>query len=115
MARFNISERQVDDTTIFDLSGDLTFGEGNLELRRVIRGALSEGKNKIALDFGNVCYIDSSGIGELVSALIALNREDGRLRLQNLSPRVKELLNICKLMIIFDVCENDAEAASGTV
>ena len=114
MARLNISERQVDDITIFDLSGDITFGDGNVTLRQTVRRALSEGKNKITLNFTNVCYVDSSGIGELVSALIAVNRVDGQLRFLNVSSRVNELLDICKLLSVFDICESDADAAGGT-
>ncbi len=113
MARLSIFERRIDGITIFDLEGDLTFGDGNIALRQAVRGALSEGKTKIILNLKHVSYIDSSGIGELVSTLIALNRENGRLMLQNLSPRVRELLDICKLMIIFEVCESEAEAVGG--
>ncbi len=113
MARLNIDERQAGDITIFDLRGDVTFGEGNLVLRNAVRRALSEGKKNFLLDFSNVGYIDSSGIGELISGLIAVRREGGRLRLSNLTPRTRELLAICKLLTVFDVYKNEADAVAG--
>ena len=113
MAQLKIFERQNEDIIVFELSGDITFGEGNIALRDAIRRVLSEDKNKITLDFRNVCYIDSSGIGELISGLTAVNREDGQLKLLNLSARAKDLLLICKLLPIFDVCEDEADAVSG--
>lgn len=111
MARLSILERQVGDTTFFDLSGDITFGEGNLLLRRIIRTALSENKKNITLNFENVCYVDSSGIGELISGLTVVKREGGQLKIINLTPRVNELLDICKLLTVFDICE-EVDAAS---
>ena len=113
MAKLNIFERQVGDSTIFDLSGDITFGEGNVALRNAIRRSLGEGKRKFLLNFGSVGYVDSSGIGELVSGFTAINREGGRLRLSNLPRRIEELLTICKLLTIFDVCENESETMGG--
>lgn len=113
MARLNIFERQIGDFTVFDLSGDITFGEGNIALRNAIRSALGEGKKKFLLNFGSVGYVDSSGIGELVSGFIAINRESGQLRLSNLPQRIEELLTICKLLTIFDICENESETIGG--
>ena len=111
MARLDIFERQNGDLTILELNGDITFGEGNIALRNFIRRALGEDKRSFLLDFGSVGYIDSSGIGELVSALIAINREGGQLKLSNLTPRVEELLTVCKLLTVFEVCENESEAS----
>lgn len=111
MSRLTITERRNGEFTILDLSGDITFGEGNIRLRNAIRQALGEGKKHFLLNFEGVGYIDSSGIGELVSALIAVNRERGRLRLLNLTSRAEELLTICKLLTIFEVCEKETESA----
>lgn len=109
MARLNIFERQNENLTIFDLSGDITFGEGNIALRNAIRRAIGEGKKHFVLNFSDVGYIDSSGIGELVSALIAVNREGGQLKISNLTSRAEELLTVCKLLSIFDICQNESE------
>lgn len=113
MPRLSISERQIGDVTVFDLNGDVTFGDGNFALRNDIRRVLAEGKKNIVLNFESVGYIDSSGVGELVSAFIAITREDGQLKLVNISPRVKELLLICKLLSIFEVCDDEFDAAAG--
>ena len=111
MARLDISERQMSDVTILDLSGDITFGEGNLLLRAAIRELLADGKNKIFLNFENVGYLDSSGVGELVSGFTAVSREDGKLKLLNLPPRIYQLLSITKLLTVFDVAESETEAS----
>lgn len=112
MARLEISERQMSDVTIFDLSGDVTFGEGNLLLRAAIRKALSEGKKNIFLNFARVGYLDSSGVGELVSGFTAVSREDGKLKLLNLPPRIYQLLAITKLLTVFDVGEGETEVSA---
>jgi anti-sigma B factor antagonist len=110
MARLEISERQMSDITILDLNGDVTFGEGSILLRAAIRQALGEGRKKIFLNFAKVGYLDSSGVGELVSGFTAIGREDGKLKLLNLPPRIRQLLAITKLLTVFDVAENDSEA-----
>ena len=114
MARLNISERRLGDVTILDLSGDITFGEGNLLLRAAIRRPLGEGRKKIFLNFAEVGYLDSSGVGELVSGYTAIGREGGRLKLFNLPPRIYQLLAITKLLTVFDVSENEAATLIGS-
>jgi anti-sigma B factor antagonist len=104
MAKLIIFERESGDVTILDLNGDITYGDGSVELRKTIRRLLSEGKKNIHLNFQSVGYVDSSGIGELISSFIAINREGGELKLLNPSLRVKELLAICKLLSILDSC-----------
>lgn len=112
MAKLNISERQTDGggVTILDLEGDITFGEGNIELRKEIRRLIREGKKEILLNFAEVRYVDSSGIGELLSGLTAINRDDGRLKLLNLPQRIQELLAITKLLTVFEVFEDENRA-----
>jgi anti-sigma B factor antagonist len=110
MDELDISERQANGITILDLSGDITFSQGNVVLRKNIRLLLSEGKKNILLNFSGVKFVDSSGIGELVSALTAINREEGQLKLLNLPSRIKELLAITKLSTIFETFENERDA-----
>ena len=110
MADINISERQAGDITILDLEGKVTIGEGSVALRTAIRRLLGEGKNKILLNLAGVGYIDSSGIGELVSSYTAINKEQGQLKLLNLTQKLQDLLTITKLLTVFDVYENEAEA-----
>ena len=110
MAELNISERQTDDITILDMKGDILFGQGNITLRCAIRRLLSEGKKKILLNFSDVNFVDSGGIGELISSLTAVNRVGGQLKLLNLTQRIKYLLDITKLLTVFNTFENEAEA-----
>jgi anti-sigma B factor antagonist len=112
MADINISERQAGDVTILDLDGKVTIGEGSVALRNAIRRLLGEGKSKILLNLGGVGYIDSSGIGELVSSYTAVNKEGGTLKLLNLTQKIQDLLAITKLLTVFDVFDSEAEALS---
>jgi anti-sigma B factor antagonist len=110
MADINISERQAGDVTILDLEGKVTIGEGSVALRNTIRRLLGEGKNKILMNLGGVGYIDSSGIGELVSSFTAVNKEGGSLKLLNLTQKIQDLLAITKLLTVFDVYDSEADA-----
>lgn len=110
MAELNISERQVGDVTILDMAGKITIGEGSVSLRTAIRRLLEEGKKKILLNLAGVSYIDSSGIGELVSSYTAINKEAGQLKLLNLTQKLRDLLTITKLLTVFDVYESEEEA-----
>jgi anti-sigma B factor antagonist len=110
MAELNISERQVGDVTILDMDGKITIGEGSVALRTAIRRLLEEGKKKILLNLAKVGYIDSSGIGELVSSYTAINKEGGQLKLLNLTQKLQDLLTITKLLTVFDVYESEEEA-----
>src|SRR3954471_8294336 len=104
------STRQVDGITILDLSGRITLGEGSVVLRDTIREVLGRGEKKILLNLGDVTYIDSSGIGELVSAFTAVRKEGGELKLLNLTKKVHDLLQITKLYPVFDVKDDEATA-----
>ncbi|MGH9946599.1 MAG: STAS domain-containing protein [Pyrinomonadaceae bacterium] len=110
MSDITISERQAGDVTILDLSGKVTIGEGSVALRSAIRRLLGEGKSKILMNLGGVGYIDSSGIGELVSSFTAVNKEGGSLKLLNLTQKIQDLLAITKLLTVFDVYDSEAEA-----
>jgi anti-sigma B factor antagonist len=102
--------RQVDGVTIVDLSGRITLGEGSVKLRESVRDLASKGRNKILLNLGDVTYIDSSGIGELVSAFTTVRNQGGELKLLNLTKKVHDLLQITKLYTVFDI-KNDEAAA----
>jgi anti-sigma B factor antagonist len=106
------STRQVDGITVLDLSGRITLGEGSVVLRDTIREILGKGEKKILLNLGDVTYIDSSGIGELVSAFTAVRKEGGELKLLNLTKKVHDLLQITKLYTVFDVKDDEAAAIS---
>lgn len=110
MAELIISKRNIGDVTILDLSGDVIFGTGNVALRSAIRDALAANGKNILLNFSEVRFVDSSGVGELISGLTAVNRENGQLKLLKLPQRVRELLKITHLLTIFDAFENEDES-----
>jgi len=110
MAELNIKERQAGDVTVLDMDGRITIGEGSVALRTTIRRLLEEGKKKILLNLGGVGYIDSSGIGELVSSFTAINKEHGQLKLLKLTTKLRDLLAITKLLTVFDTYDEEAEA-----
>ena len=104
------STRQVDGVTIVDLSGRITLGEGSVVLRDLVRELLGKGNKRILLNLGEVTYIDSSGIGELVSAFTSVRNGGGELKLLNLTKKVHDLLQITKLYTVFDVKDDEAQA-----
>jgi anti-sigma B factor antagonist len=110
MAELNINERQAGDVTVLDMSGKITIGEGSVALRTAIRRLLEEGKKRILLNLAGVSYIDSSGIGELVSSFTAITNAGGQLKLLNLTQKLQDLLTITKLLTVFDVYESEADA-----
>ena len=105
-----VSTRQVDGVTILDLSGRITLGEGSVQLRDAIRDLLAKGSKLILLNLADVNYIDSSGIGELVSAYTTVRNQGGELKLLNLTKKVHDLLQITKLYTVFDVKDDEASA-----
>jgi len=106
----NFDVRQVSNVAIVDLSGRLTLGEAAGMLRDTIKELIADGRKNILLNLGNVSYIDSSGLGELVGAFATVANRGGRLKLLNLQKRVHELMQVTKLLTIFDVFEDEAEA-----
>ena len=106
------STRQMDGITIVDLSGRITLGEGSVVLRDTIRDLVGKGQKKILLNLGDVTYIDSSGIGELVSAFTTVRNQGGELKLLNRTKKVHDLLQITKLYTVFDVKDDEATAIS---
>ena len=107
-----IKTRQVDGVTIMDCSGRITLGEGSVTLRDAVRDLLSKGSKQILLNLGDVTYIDSSGIGELVSAFTTVRNQGGDLKLLNLTKKVHDLLQITKLYTVFDVKDDEASAVA---
>lgn len=104
------STRQVDGVSIVDLSGRITLGEGSTMLRDIVRDMIAKGNKKILLNLGDVTYIDSSGIGELVSAFTTVRNGGGELKLLNLTKKVHDLLQITKLYTVFDIKDDEASA-----
>ena len=104
--------RQIDSVTVIDVSGRITLGEGCVQLRQLIRDELGKGNKSLLVNLADVTYIDSSGIGELVSAFTAVSNQGGQLKLLKLTKKVHDLLQITKLYTVFDVHDDEAKAVS---
>ena len=105
-----VSTRQLDKVTIVDLSGRITLGEGSSILREAVKDLVAKGQKNILLNLGDVTYIDSSGIGELVSSFTSVSNQGGRLKLLNLQKKVHDLLQITKLYTVFEVHTDEPAA-----
>ena len=105
-----IKKRTVNDIVILDMIGKITLGKKTATVRNKMRNLLKEGSKKILLNLGEVNYVDSSGIGELVSAFTTTSNQGGKLKLLNLTKKLQELLSITKLLTVFEVYENEEEA-----
>lgn len=106
------STRQQQDVTIVDLSGQIKLGEGSSVLRETVKDLLEKGRKKILLNLADINYIDSSGVGELVSAFTSVRNQGGELKLLHLTKKVHDILQITKLYTVFDVRDNEAAAVS---
>ena len=104
------THRDAGHVMVVDLSGRITFGDGSALLRTTIRGLLGEQRKLILLNLADVDYIDSSGIGELVSGYTAVKNQSGDLKLLHLTKKVRDLLQITKLYTVFDVFTEEGAA-----
>ena len=105
-----IATRTIGDVRVLDCSGKITLGEGTMAVRNAVRDILKDNGKKIILNLGDVNYIDSSGIGELVSTYTTVTNHGGSLKLLNLTKKIHELLAITKLLTVFQVFENEQAA-----
>jgi anti-sigma B factor antagonist len=105
-----VSTREVQGVTVVDLSGQIKLGEGSSVLRDTLKDLLMKGHKKILLNLGDVTYIDSSGIGELVGAYTSVRNQGGDLKLLNLTKRVHDLLQITKLYTVFHILDDEPAA-----
>jgi anti-sigma B factor antagonist len=110
MKNLNINERRSGKVIILDLEGNIRLGEGSMEFRQLIRQLVQNGEGSILLNMAGITYIDSSGLGEMVAGFTSLQKIDGELKLLHLTRRVNELMMITKLLTVFDVYDNEAEA-----
>ena|SRR5215216_5052659 len=106
----DIKERVVEGVSVLDLSGKIVLGEGDGQVRDRIKDLLSDGQRRILLNLGEVNYIDSAGLGALISSYTTTKREGGQLKLVNLTKRIQDLLAITKLITVFDTYDNEKEA-----
>lgn len=104
------SVRQVEGVIVVDLSGRIKLGEGSVTLRETVKDLMSKGHKKILLNLGDISYIDSSGIGELVAAFTSVRNQGGELKLLHLTKKVHDLLQITKLYTVFDIKDDETVA-----
>ena len=104
------STRQTGSVTVVDLSGQIKLGEGSSLLRDTVKDLLGKGHKKILLNLGDVNYIDSTGIGELVSAFTSVRNQGGELKLLHLTKKVHDVLQITKLYTVFHVLDDETAA-----
>jgi anti-sigma B factor antagonist len=107
---FTINQRENGGVTVLDLSGKITIGEGSTRFREAVRRLMEQDKKLVLLNFADVNYVDSSGIGELVSAYTTLSNQGGKLKLLNLPKRIRDLLRITKLLTVFETYEDETTA-----
>ena len=105
-----IESRTVGDVRILDCSGKITLGEGTMSIRNTVRDLLQSGHKKIVLNLADINYIDSSGVGELVSTYTTVVNNGGRLKLLNLTKKIRELLAITKLLTVFEAYDDEKRA-----
>ncbi|MGA3009753.1 MAG: STAS domain-containing protein [Terracidiphilus sp.] len=105
-----IASREVDGVVVLDLNGRITLGEGSVQLRDAIRGLIGKGKKNVLLNMGEVSYIDSSGLGELVSAFTTAKNQQAEVKLLKLTRKVHDLLQLTKLYTVFDIKDDEASA-----
>jgi anti-sigma B factor antagonist len=109
---FKVSSRDAGRVIILDLEGRITIGDGSEALRDLVRERLNSGQTKILLNFAGIAYMDSSGLGELVSGLRAVQAKGGELKLMNLTKKINDLLRITKLYSVFDIHTDEAGAVA---
>lgn len=107
-----ITERQNGDVTILDVDGKILLGEGDVQLKKKIDELISRKVSKILLNLSAVPYMDSGGLGEIVRSYSTVKREGGELKLVGVTSRIKDLMTITKLHTVFDIFDNEAEAAA---
>jgi anti-sigma B factor antagonist len=105
-----IEERVVNNVTILDLKGKITLGEGDEALRDKVNSLIHQDRKRILLNLGEVPYIDSAGLGEIVRTYTTVSRQGGQLKLVHLTKRITDLLMITKLLTVFETFDSEAEA-----
>jgi anti-sigma B factor antagonist len=107
-----IEIRTIEDVQILDCSGKITLGEGTMSIRNTVRDVLQSGAKKVILNLAEISYIDSSGVGELVSSYTTTVNKGGKLKLLKLTNKLRELLTITKLLTVFEIYDDEKEAIS---
>ncbi len=110
MPNIEITEHSENNILILDIKGRIVFGEGSILLHKLLREIIERGEKNLLLNFLNVNYIDSSGLGELVGGYVAMKKIGGEIKLFNLMPNVFELIQLTKLSNVFEIYTSQQEA-----
>ena len=105
-----IQLRELSGVAILDMSGRITLGDGSVVLRETVREQIASGKKALIINLGEVTYMDSSGLGELISAFTTAKNRGATLKLLNLTKRIRDLMEITKLYTVFDIYDDEASA-----
>jgi anti-sigma B factor antagonist len=105
-----INERTVGDVVVLDLHGKILIGEGDDALREAVNRLADSGKTKILLNLADVPYVDSAGLGEIVRCYTTVSKKGGKLKLLNLTAKIRDLLAITKLLTVFETYDSEADA-----
>jgi len=105
-----ISERNDGKVTVLNVTGKITLGEGDMLLKDKLHSLLNQGRKDVLLNLAQVSYVDSAGLGAIVSAYTTMTREGGTLKLANVTKKLQDLLSITKLLTVFDTFDSEAEA-----
>src|ERR1044071_7219839 len=106
-----IQERKLNDITVFDLDGTFVLG-GDADFKKHVEAAITDGSRSLLINLAKVSYMDSSGLGELISGYTKMRRVSGQMKLFNLSKRLNQLLVITKLITVFETFNSESEAIS---
>ena len=105
-----LDERESGDVTILTITGEITLSAGgDVQLKDKIQSLLQQGRRKILLDLGNVSYVDSAGLGQLVQATVTASKNGGKLKLLNLTKRLNDLLVVTKLSTVFEIVDKESD------
>jgi anti-sigma B factor antagonist len=108
-----ISERPAGDVMIVDVSGKITLGDGgDVMLKDKMQSLIQQGTKKVVLNLGDVSYVDSAGLGEIVQSYATVMKNGGALKLLNVTKRIRDLLSITKLLMVFECFDSEAEAVT---
>ena len=109
----HISERTVGDVVIVDLSGKVTLGDGgDVVLKDKMQSLVQQGRKNVLLNLGEVSYVDSAGLGQIVQSYATIMKNGGSLKLLNVTKRIRDLLSITKLLTVFECHHREAEAVT---
>jgi anti-sigma B factor antagonist len=106
------SSREIDGVIVVDLDGRITLGDGSALLRDLIRENITKGHTKLLLNLAAISYLDSTGLGELVSGYRLVKSNGGELKLLNLNKKVSDLLQVTKLYAVFDIHNDESQAVA---